>query len=156
MTSQTVSVSKIIPANNEAIYSIIADYRVGHQAILPRPAFQEMKVIEGGYGAGTRTHIHMRVLGQSVHMEHLIEEPQPNYELIERDVNTGGMTTFKLEPLSDEETRVTIHTVQPISKGFRGLLERISQPSIMRNLFKTELENLSEYVTRNEVAPQGA
>lgn len=146
MKTITVSVTETIPANHEAIYAVIADYHVGHQAILPRPAFREMIVIEGGYGAGTRTKIHVRMFGQSVYMEHLIEESIPGYELVERDVSTGGVTTFKLNPLLDNETEVTIHTIQPTSNGLMGFIERLSQPTIMRNLFKTELQNLKTYV----------
>lgn len=154
MASITVSVTDIIPANHEVIYTVIADYHTGHQAILPRPAFKEMKVLEGGFGAGTRTHIHVRIFGQSYYYEQIIEEPEVGRILVERDIHTGQTSTFTLDPLSENETWVTITAIQPLSAGFKGLLERISQPTIMRNLFKTELQQLADYVTRTDVAMQ--
>lgn len=155
MKTITIKVSDTVPANVEAVYAVIADYNVGHQAILPRPAFREMKVLEGGYGAGTRLHLHVRVWGQSTYFEQVVEEPEPGRVLIERDINTGQYSTFTLESLSDRETQVTITSVMPISRGLKGFLERMSQPAIISKLFKTELQNLADYMTRHEVVTQG-
>ncbi len=146
MTSVTVSVTDIIPANHEQVYSVIADYHKGHQAILPRPAFQEMKVLEGGYGAGTRIYIHTKMWGISNYYDQIVEEPEPGRVLIERDVNTEQYTTFTFEPLSDTQTRVTIASVMPLSKGIRGAFERVTLSPVARKLFKTELQNLADYV----------
>ena len=44
MTDQTVSVSVLIRATAERVYSIIADYSEGHQRILPRPPFGDVTV----------------------------------------------------------------------------------------------------------------
>lgn len=154
MTSVTIRVTDIIPASSEAVYNVIADYHVGHQAILPRPAFREMKVLEGGYGAGTCIHLHTQMWGISNYYDQIVEEPEPGRVLIERDVNTGQYTTFTFEPLSDTQTRVTIESVMPLSKGIRGVLERMSMPAVARNLFKEELQNLAKYVTQSEVIMQ--
>lgn len=156
METMTIEASDIIPANAETVYAVIADYEVGHQAILPRPAFREMTVLEGGYGAGTRIHLHVRVWGQSSYFEQIVEEPEPGRVIVEREVHTGQYTTFTLDPISDNQTRVTITSVMPISSGWRGWLERFAQPSIMRNLFEEELGKLADYVTRNEVVTQCA
>ncbi len=152
MTTIDVEVSDIIPANIETVYAVIADYEVGHQAILPRPAFKEMKVVEGGYGAGTRLKLHIRLWGQSYYYEQVVEEPEVGRVILERDVKTGQVSTFTLEPLSDTSTQVTITANVPLSKGLRGVLERLSQPTIMRNLFTIELKNLADYVSRPELA----
>jgi hypothetical protein len=154
MATLTIEVSDTIPANVEAVYAVIADYKIGHQAILPRPAFQEMKIIEGGFGAGTRLKLHVRIWGQSYYYEQIVEEPVQGRVIVERDVNTGQVSTFTLEPLSNTFTKVTISSEAPLSKGFKGILERISQPSIISKLFKTELKNLAEYVTHHQVVAQ--
>lgn len=153
MTMITVSVNDVIPANIETVYAVIADYEVGHQAILPKPAFQEMVVIEGGYGAGTRLKTHVRIWGQSYFYEQVVEEPVIGRVIVERDVNSGQFSTFTLQPLSDTSTVVTITSQIPINKGFKGFLERISQTIISR-LFKQELKNLADYVSRPVVASQ--
>lgn len=152
MTMITVEVHDVVPANIKTVYAVIADYEVGHQAILPRPEFKEMKVIEGGYGAGTRLKLHIRLWGQSYYYEQVVEEPDVGRVILERDVNTGQVSTFTLEPLSETSTRVTITANVPLSKGLRGVLERLSQPTIMRKLFTIELKNLAAYVSRPEVA----
>ena len=156
MRSITITVSETVPANIETVYSVIADYQIRHQAILPRPAFQEMKVLEGGFGSGTCLHVHVRIWGQSYFYEQIVEEPIMGRILIEREINTGQTTTFTLQALAGNQTQVTITSVNPLSTGFRGYLERISQPSIIGNLFKKELQNLIEYVAQNEFAIQGA
>lgn len=155
MQTITIEMSNIIPAPIETVYSVIADYKVGHQAILPKPAFREMKVLEGGYGAGTRLSVHVRLWGQSYYYDQIVEEPIRGQVLVEREMNTGQVTRFTLKSLSDTQTQVTIMSVNPLSSGFKGFLERISQPMIIRNLFKIELENLADYVTRHDLAIQG-
>jgi hypothetical protein len=52
-----VQSSAVIPARPEAIYAVLADYREAHPAILPKPYFTELKVEEGGQGAGTVIHV---------------------------------------------------------------------------------------------------
>ena len=152
MRTITVEASRVIPANVETVHAVITDYHKGHPAILPKPAFKEMKVLDGGYGAGTRLHVHVRLWGQSYYYNQIVEEPVPGRVIVERELDTGQITTFTLEPLSDNSTQITITSVNPLSKGFKGFLERISQPSIIGGLFKTELENLADYVTRHDVA----
>lgn len=143
-----VEASHIIPANIETVYSIIADYHVGHQAILPRPAFQEMQVIEGGYGTGTHIKLHVKVFGQSYYYNQVVSEPEPGRVIRETDVNTGQYSEFTLEPVSDNQTRVTIVGKMPASSGIKGFLERITQPVIVGGMFKTELKNLEAYVNQ--------
>lgn len=150
MASITIEVSNIIPANIETVYAIIADYNVGHQAILPKPAFREMSVLDGGVGAGTRLHVHVKIYGQSYYYDQIVEEPEPGRVIIERDINTGQFSTFTLEPLSDNQTCVKITAVNPLRPGIMGLIERISQPRIIGNLFKIELQNLADYVTHTK------
>ena len=43
------STPSLIKAAPERVYSIIADYRVGHQLILPKPYFASIDVEKGGF-----------------------------------------------------------------------------------------------------------
>jgi len=48
-----VSVSEEVPAPASAVYAVLADYREGHPAILPKRHFPSFAIEEGGIGAGT-------------------------------------------------------------------------------------------------------
>ena len=58
-----VSVSAIIPARRERVYSLLANYRDGHPRILPKQ-FSGLVVEEGGIGGGTVIRFQMTVLGR--------------------------------------------------------------------------------------------
>jgi hypothetical protein len=153
-----VDVSKDIPARAEAIYAILCDYRVGHQAILPRPEFVSLDIEKGGGGAGTEYTLTMRLYGQTYTYQHRIEEPRPGFELVEIDRQTGERASwFTLEPQAGSTaTRVTISSQLPVAAGFTGIIQRLMQPRIMRKLFERELDNLAAYVKRQEAQPSMA
>jgi hypothetical protein len=65
MKTPIVSASKIINAPAGQIYNLIADYREGHTAILPKSYFSALEVEEGGYGEGTVIRYQMRILGRT-------------------------------------------------------------------------------------------
>ncbi len=139
--------SAIIDARPEVIWEVIRDYHIGHPAILPKPYFQSLKVLKGGVGEGTETHLTMKVFGRTFEYYHRITEPQPGRVLKETEVNTGQFSMFTLEPLDGgTRTRVTITTEQPASAGVMGFFERLTTPGIQRRMFEQELAILAEYV----------
>lgn len=48
MNQMHIEQAAVIDAHPQEVYAVISDYRVGHQAILPRPFFSEMIVKQGG------------------------------------------------------------------------------------------------------------
>ena len=52
MNEIRTQVSRTIPAATATLYAILADYHDAHPAILPRPYFGNLTLIEGGQGAG--------------------------------------------------------------------------------------------------------
>ena len=147
-----VKQSAIINAPIEQVYAVIADYKVGHQAILPKPYFQSMEVINGGYGEGTEIKIEMEVFGIKASYHQLVTEPIKGRQIVERDINTNLGTTFTFEPRNNgTRTEVTILAEIALSDGFQGTLERLFNPFIIRHIFKQELQNLDDYVTQKEV-----
>jgi hypothetical protein len=129
------------------IYAVISDYRKGHPAILPKPYFTELKVLEGGQGAGTIAHTRMKVMGVEFVYRVVVSEPQPGRVLAEDDEAAGIHTTFTVEPLDGgARSRVTIATDSKTSPGFRGFMERMMNPSITRRIYKKELQQLADYV----------
>jgi len=53
----------VIEAEPEAVYAVISDYRRAHPHILPQEYFSNLKLEQGGAGAGTVFRVTVRVLG---------------------------------------------------------------------------------------------
>lgn len=151
MSMINVIASAVIDASPEAIWDVFSDYEVAHMAILPKPYFAGMDVLEGGQGAGTVIDVHMDVFGnkKTYHME--VTEPEPGRLLAETDYNTGERTHFILEPLGNgRQTKVTIDSKFNVSPGFAGKFERLITPPITRHIFKKELANVAAYLEEQE------
>ncbi len=148
MTTFKAEESLTIKARAEQLYAVVADYRVGHPAILPKPYFQELTVEQGGVGAGTIVRGRVKVMGRSFPLHHLVSEPEPGRVLQESDLDKPGeYTRFIFEPLDGgAQTRVTIATEFVPSPGLTGLLERLTKPGMARKMYQQELRNLAEYV----------
>jgi hypothetical protein len=143
MAQYHVTVTAAIDAPAERVYAILADYQVGHPAILPKPHFIGLTVEQGGRGAGTVIVTRMRAMGTERTFRMTVTEPQPGRLLVESDANTT--TTFTVEPLSAAQCRVTIATDTRSSPGMRGWIERLMSPPFLRRIYHLELQNLAEY-----------
>jgi hypothetical protein len=146
--TQHVEVSEIIDAPAEHVYAVLADYHTSHPAILPK-AFKDLTVEQGGRGAGTVFRTNMEVMGvkRSYHM--MVTEPEPGRVLAEEDAEVGTFTQFIVEPLGDGQSRLTIATDFRPAKGFAGVMERLINPPIMRQLYRQEMANINEYVQKH-------
>ncbi len=151
MSSKIVArASRIINASPESIYNVIADYRVGHPAILPKPWFNGLTVEKGGFGAGTVIRFEVTVMGRKFPFHQAITEPEPGRVILETDIETGQYSRFTLEPLNGgRQTRVTIESATPASPGLMGFIERLTQPPMSRRMFTQELQNLDDYMNAN-------
>lgn len=154
MSQFTYEASKIIDARPEALYAVIADYRVAHPAILPKP-FTGVTVLKGGYGAGTEIRAESQMMGMKIVYNMVVSEPEPGRVLREVDEQNGIITDFIFESLEGGggRTKVTFHTVMRLSPGFKGLMERLMNPPVMRKMYRQELENLAEYVHTHAIQP---
>lgn len=136
MSRVTAEESRKIQAPAHVAYGILADYRTGHPSILP-PAFTDLVVEAGGYGAGTRIRFAATLLGRRDRLLAMIEEPEPGRVLIERYLDREMLTTFTVDPTGDG-CRVTIRTEVEVS----GVLQRWIVPPVLRRVFREELGNL--------------
>ena len=140
---QVLSAAAVIEAVPAVVYGIIADYRDGHRRILPRPPFIDLHVEEGGYGAGTRIRVEMRVLGMKQTYRALISEPEPGRVLVEAN-DTGSVTTFTVDPVDEgRHAHVTIATQLPAGRGARKILERMLLRRMLPPMFAEELRLLA-------------
>jgi hypothetical protein len=134
-----VSQSAVIGAPAPIVYGIIADYRDGHPAILPRRYFEGLEVERGGLGAGTRIRFRIRAFGSARTVRADVSEPVPGRELVETDVTTGAATRFLVEPADEgRASRVTFETNWHAG-GLAGWVERCLAPRFLRNVYRAEL-----------------
>ena len=139
-----VSASSIVSAPAPVVYGILADYREGHPAILPRRYFDGLEVESGGLGAGTRIRFRVRAFGAVRSVRADVSEPVPGRELVETDLATGAATRFLVEPVSDgRASRVTFETswTRP---GLGGWAERWLAPRYLRKVYRAELALLDQ------------
>jgi hypothetical protein len=132
-----------IDAPAARVYALLADYHAGHPRILPPKFFKEMRVEEGGTGAGTLIHLRMRGLGRERVMRMRVSEPEPGRVLAERDLDSDAVTTFRVKA-DGEGTRVTIAVEWTPAGGLAGLTERWMAPRLLRRVFTEELRLLAE------------
>lgn len=146
MPALEISISKKINAPAKKIYAIIADYKDGHPRILPEPHFISLEVEEGGVGAGTIINFDMNVMGKVQDFRAEISEPEPGRVLVETDLNTGAPTTFTVDALDTENSRVTITTTLQTRNGLAGKLEGWFTKRFLKPIYEAELKQLEEVV----------
>ncbi len=143
MPQVSATASVVIPAPPEVVYGIIADYHAGHPAILPPRFFQNLTVLEGGIGAGTRIALQLRSWGTARDLQARVTEPLPGRRLVET-YEDGTETAFTVEPESGgREARVTISTTYE-KAGLRGWIEGMLVPGFLRSVYAEELRMLSD------------
>lgn len=147
-----ISASASIPASQERVYSVIADYRNGHPRILP-PQFSDLTVERGGVGAGTVIRFQMRLLGKTQSFRATVSEPDPGRLISETYTEPKpGVTSFRVERgPSAGESRVTIMSEFPRRGGLLGALEERFTRWLLLPIYTRELELLSEFVTAHSV-----
>ena len=137
-----VTATAVVPASAAIVYGIIADYRRGHPSILPPKYLEDLIVESGGYGEGTTIRFTMRSFGTR-HVSHArITEPEPGRVLVETDHQTGTVTTFLVEGVTDSSTRVTFVTDYH-ARGLRGRIEALLVPAYLKKVYAEELDLLA-------------
>jgi hypothetical protein len=143
-TSYTVTRTERINAPADRVYNIIRDYHHGHPSILPKQ-FSNMRVVEGGVGAGTKIAFDVSVLGQTQHFVAVVTEPEPGRVLVEKNLEpTDSVTRFVVEPSSEVESTVTIETELSQRRGLAGRLERYMTAKVLQSMYAAELKKLGE------------
>jgi polyketide cyclase/dehydrase/lipid transport protein len=143
-----ISASATIPARRERVYSLLANYRDGHQRILPKQ-FRGLVVEEGGIGSGTVIRFQMSPLGKRLNFRAAITEPEPGRVLVETYLDPAGtITTFTVDAGSaPADSNVTISTELPVRSGILGSMEKMFATLLLRPIYRRELENLARVAT---------
>jgi hypothetical protein len=141
--------SREMPVPASVVYSVIADYRNGHPAILPKPPFVDLVVEQGGTGAGTVIRMRMKLLGKESTMRAAVSEPQPGRVLLEKALDQDLQTFFIVEPVGSkdgaaEHSRTTFHTIIN-APGLGGWLQKWIVPRLLLPAYHQELANLEAH-----------
>jgi hypothetical protein len=141
-----VEASRRIQAPAARIYSVLADYHVGHPRILAS-AFSNLTVEQGGIGAGTIITFDMRLLGRTNRVRGVVTEPEPGRVLVETYPESRVVTTFRVEPAGAGESVVTISSVIPARHYLTHALERWMVTRALAPVFEEELLRIEAYVS---------
>lgn len=145
----------ILNARPEAVYNAIADYKHGHPHIIPQETFSDLRVEQGGYGAGTVIRFKVKVVGMVVDMYQRISEPEPGHVLVEQDIDSprNTVTTFTVTPVENhQKAHVIIATTMNASAGLAGLLERLLIPRMNQRIYRKELRLLEAFAQKNSAS----
>lgn len=147
MSTVRIEAETTIEAPPETVYAVVADYPIGHAAILPPQNFRDFVVEAGGYGEGTVIRFVSRVMGVERPFHQRVSEPEPGRMLVERDVDGPLATTWTFTPVDDgRQVRVRIVTETNAGKGLRGMVERTLVPRALRAVYREELDRLAAVV----------
>jgi Polyketide cyclase / dehydrase and lipid transport len=147
MSRHTVTVEEVIDVPASLVYSLIADYRNGHPLILPRPPFESLDVEQGGTGAGTIIRFEMRAFGRIRTIRAAISEPEPGRVLVETAIGEYLVTTFTVDSLPGNQSRVVIATEMEVGGPLLGWLRRRLVSRFLRPLYVREIEQLGSVAT---------
>ncbi len=140
MSKVHIEESRVINAPPHQVYALLADYRVGHPSILPKPYFDDYQLEQGGEGVGTVVRVTLRVMGTETKFRLVVTEAEPGKLIKEADPDAGTETVFTFTPSGDgSQTLLTIATDFTPTTGLRGLLERLMNPPITRRIYREQL-----------------
>jgi hypothetical protein len=141
----SVVATRVIGATAAVAYGLIADYKGGHQRILPDKYFGNLRATRGGYGDGTEILFDMYPFGMKRATQQTrarVTEPEPGRVLVETDLDRGFVTTFTVDPASPTTARVEFVTTVPRKPGLRGAIERVVTTRFLSSVYDAELEQL--------------
>jgi Polyketide cyclase / dehydrase and lipid transport len=133
-----------VNASAAEVYALLADYRNGHPMIVPRDHFSDLKVEEGGVGAGTIVSFSVKAGGNTHNYRVKVSEPEPGRVLVESDTLSTEVTTFTVTPLNDNRSTVKITTDMDASPGIRGFFEKMMAPRILKGMYDKELKQIND------------
>lgn len=145
-TTHRVVASADISTSPAEAYRTIADYRIGHPSILPKQYFRNLRVVEGGYGAGTLITFDIVAFGRTVTARSRITEPVPGRVLVESDTEKPLVTTFTVDANADGTARVTFDTTFQTRAGLLGRIEGWMTRSFLKRVYAAELDQFDAYV----------
>lgn len=139
-------VTETLTVAPDRVMEILRDYRVGHPAILPRPPFTDLEIVDGpGVGAGTTLEVGMRAMGRTRRLRGVVSEPEPGKRLVERYEGPDRIVTTFTVLWDNSGSRVTIETEgETQAGGILGAIEGWLTAGMLKSVFRREMKLLDD------------
>jgi hypothetical protein len=143
MSRVCFSMSRPIPATPGQVFHLLDDYQHGHWRVLP-PAFSDYRVLEGGFGEGTRIAFSLTAGGRTSSTEAVITVPEPGRVIVETYPREDMVTTFTIDP-AETGARLTIATSLPARTPFTARLEERVLRRLLEPLYAEEFDLVAKW-----------
>ncbi|MFD7537029.1 SRPBCC family protein [Streptomyces sp. NPDC059819] len=147
MAQVEATTERIVAADPETVFDMLADYKDGRPKLLPEH-FSEYEVREGGDGEGTLVHWKLQATSKRVR-DCLLEVTEPtDGQLVERDRNSSMVTTWTVTPAGEGRSKVVVSTVWNGAGGIGGFFERTFAPKGLGRIYDAILAKLAAEVEK--------
>jgi hypothetical protein len=134
-----------VPAPAAEVHAFLADYRRRPDILTEN--YQDYAVEEGGSGAGTLVRYRFKAGPRERTYRVRVEEPDGS-TLVERDLDSTLVTTWRLIPAGEGTTRVRVETEWQGASGVGGFFERTFAPKALSRVHTEVLARLAAAVAR--------
>ncbi|MBX7470285.1 SRPBCC family protein [Streptomyces sp. MAG02] len=147
MAQVEATTERIVAADPETVFDMLADYKDGRPKLLPEH-FSEYQVREGGDGEGTLVHWKLQATSKRVR-DCLLEVTEPtDGQLVEKDRNSSMVTTWTVTPAGEGRSKVVVSTVWNGAGGIGGFFERTFAPKGLGRIYDAILAKLAAEVEK--------
>ena len=143
MSRVCFSMSRVIPAAPAQVFHLLDDYQHGHWRVLP-PAFSDYRVLEGGFGEGTRIAFSLTAGGRTSSTEGIVTVPDPGRVLKEAYPREQMVTTFTVDR-ADDGTLLTIATSMPARSPLTARLEERVLRRLLEPIYTEEFALIEKW-----------
>ena len=143
MSRVCFSMSRVIPATPGQVFHLLDDYEHGHWRVLPS-AFSGYRVLEGGFGEGTRIAFSLTAGGKTSSTEGVVTVPEPGRVLVETYPREQMVTTFTVDP-DDQGARLTIATSIPARTPLTAPLEHAILRRLLEPIYAEEFALIAKW-----------
>ncbi|MGW0761639.1 SRPBCC family protein [Streptomyces sp. NPDC002814] len=147
MAQVEATTERVVAADAEKVFDALADYSGTRAKLLPEH-FSEYEVREGGDGEGTLVHWKLQATSKRVR-DCLLEVSEPtDGELVEKDRNSTMVTTWRVTPAGEGNSRVVVHTTWKGAGGIGGFFEKTFAPKGLGRIYDAVLAKLAAEVEK--------
>ncbi|MFJ9175297.1 SRPBCC family protein [Streptomyces sp. NPDC102360] len=147
MAQVEATTERVVAAKPDDVFDALADYSGTRAKMLPEH-FSEYEVREGGDGEGTLVHWKLQATSKRVR-DCLLDVTEPTEgELVEKDRNSSMVTTWRVTPAGDGQSRVTVTSAWNGAGGIGGFFEKTFAPKGLGRIYDAVLAGLATEVEK--------
>ncbi|WP_306316340.1 MULTISPECIES: SRPBCC family protein [unclassified Streptomyces] len=147
MAQVEATTERVVAAKPDDVFDALADYSGTRAKVLPEH-FSEYEVREGGDGEGTLVHWKLQATSKRVR-DCLLDVTEPtDGELVEKDRNSSMVTTWRVTPAGEGQSRVVVSTVWNGAGGIGGFFEKTFAPKGLGRIYDAVLAKLAAEVEK--------